>query len=79
GWPVGGATSQVFRQNWPDSNNPAPYMACDRAGVAAHPQWATQHPDRAWHPGRTIAFYLREIHRELRAATLPQERPGNAP
>ena len=35
------------------------------------PTGQDEHPDRAWHPGRTIAFYLSEIHRGLRGATLP--------
>ncbi|HUZ56018.1 MAG TPA: hypothetical protein VMU94_26270 [Streptosporangiaceae bacterium] len=72
-WPVSGSAAHVFRRDWPNSNSPGPYMACDRAGLAAHTNWATEHPSRAWNPGRTIAFYLREIHRELRDATLPQE------
>jgi hypothetical protein len=77
-WPVGGYTAQVFRRDWPNADSPAPYMACDRAGLAGHPGWATEHPARAWHPGRTIAFYLRQIHHELRAAALPQPQARSA-
>jgi hypothetical protein len=71
-WPTGGTASQVFRHDWSPGNGNAPYMACDRVGLATHPDWANAHPQRAWNPGRTIAFYLREIHHELRGATLPQ-------
>jgi hypothetical protein len=71
-WPTGGSAPQVFSTVWSPSNGNAPYMACDRAGLAVHPQWAQEHPTRAWHPRRTIAFYLREIHHELLGATLPE-------
>lgn len=74
-WPIGGTASQVFRHDWSVSNANAPYMACDRAGIAGHPDWATKHPERAWNSGRTITFYLREIHHELRDATLPGSPP----
>jgi hypothetical protein len=70
-WPASGSAGLVFRADWSVQNNNAPYMACDRTGLATHPHWATQHPDRAWNPGRTIMFYLREIHRELQTAVLP--------
>ena len=71
-WPAGGSAPQVFSTSWSPGNSNAPYMACDRAGLAAHPNWAQEHPSRAWHPRRTIAFYLREIHHELLGATLPE-------
>jgi hypothetical protein len=70
-WPAGGPLPQVFRQDWSPSNGSAPYLACDRTGLATHPAWAAEHPERAWHPGRTITFYLSEIHRGLRDTTLP--------
>jgi len=70
-WPTGGTAFQIFRSDWSVQNGNAPYMACDRVGLGTHPDWATQHPHRAWNPGRTITFYLREIHHELRAARLP--------
>jgi hypothetical protein len=70
-WPEGGPSQQVFRRDWSPANANAPYLACDRTGLATHPNWAAEHPDRTWHPGRTIAFYLTEIHRGLRGATLP--------
>jgi hypothetical protein len=75
-WPAGGSAALVFRADWSVQNKNAPYLACDRTGLATHPAWAAQHPDRAWHPGRTIAFYLREIHRELQAAALPPPGTG---
>jgi hypothetical protein len=71
-WPTGGSTTMVFRHDWSVGNDNAPYLACDRVGLATHPEWATQHPDRAWNPRRTIDFYLDQIHHELQAATLPQ-------
>jgi hypothetical protein len=76
-WPVGGLTGLVFRPDWPNPASPAPYMACDRVALAGHGDWGAKHPHRAWNPRRTIAFYLNEIHHELRSATLPQEQAGN--
>jgi hypothetical protein len=70
-WPADGSLPQVFRQDWSPSNGNAPYLACDRTGLASHPNWASEHPERAWHPGRTITFYLTEIHRGLSGTTLP--------
>jgi hypothetical protein len=60
----------VFRVDWSVANSNAPYMACDRVGLATHQQWAAAHPDRAWNPRRDIAFYLEQIHHELQAAQL---------
>lgn len=71
-WPTGGSAPQVFRLDWSVQNANAPYMACDRTGLATHSHWATDHPGRAWHPARTITFYLLEISHELRGATLWQ-------
>jgi hypothetical protein len=71
-WPIGGHAPQIFRHDWSHDNNDAPYMACDRTGLATHPDWATVHPQRAWNPTRTIAFYAAEISLELRGAELPQ-------
>lgn len=71
-WPVGGGAEQVFRTDWSVGNANAPYLACDRTGLATHPGWADAHPERAWHAGRTIAFYLSEIHHRLRGARTPQ-------
>lgn len=73
-WPTGGHAPQVFRPDWSKDNHDAPYMACDRTGLATHPGWATSHPERSWNPTRTIAFYVAEIWRELRGATMPK--PG---
>lgn len=77
-WPSGGTAAQIFRPEWSPQNSNAPYMACDRSALASHPRWAIDHPDRAWNRSRTITFYLREIHRELRAATLPSALAGHA-
>jgi hypothetical protein len=76
-WPTGGTAGLVFRPDWSPANKNAPYMACDRTGLAGHPGWANEHPARAWNPSRTIAFYLREVHHELRSATLPRASAGN--
>lgn len=69
-WPVGGTAPQIFRKDWSVANSYAPYMACDRIALNGHP-WATANPDRAWNPTRTLAFYLQQVHHELRAATIP--------
>uniref|UniRef100_UPI001ABF84BB DUF7665 family protein n=1 Tax=Amycolatopsis kentuckyensis TaxID=218823 RepID=UPI001ABF84BB len=71
GWPTGGMTALVFRRDWSPQNGNAPYLACDRRALVGHP-WATQHPERAWNPARSIEFYLEQIHHELTAATMPQ-------
>ena len=71
-WPQGGADPPVFRRDWSPPNEDAPYLACDRRALAGHSNWSQDHPDRAWHAGRTITFYLSEIHRGLRGATLSQ-------
>jgi hypothetical protein len=68
-WPQG--VPQVFRRDWSVGNGNAPYLACDRTGLATHPGWPAQHPDRVWHPGRNIAFYLRELYHGLAGTTLP--------
>jgi hypothetical protein len=70
-WPVSGRPLEVFRPDWSPNNGNAPYLACDRIGLATHPNWASEHPNRAWNPTRTVGFYLREIHHELAAARLP--------
>lgn len=75
-WPTGGTAPQVFRLDWSIANGNAPYMACDRIALGGHPDWPTSHPPRAWNPSRTIDFYLREVHHELRCATLPQGQDG---
>lgn len=71
-WPTGGMTSMVFRHDWSVGSSNAPYLACDRVGLATHPHWASQHPERAWNPRRSIEFYLEQIHHELRAAAIPE-------
>lgn len=74
-WPIGGRAQQVFNPSWSTGNGNAPYLACDRAGLVAHPNWSTEHPERAWNSNRTISFYLLEIHRELRGAIVPGTQP----
>ncbi|MEW2330281.1 hypothetical protein AB0880_20995 [Micromonospora chersina] len=71
-WPISGRSPEIFRPDWSPSNNNAPYLACDRAGITSHPNWATERPERSWNASRTIGFYLRELHRELSCATMPQ-------
>lgn len=71
-WPTGGSAAMVFRPDWSPGNSNAPYLACDRVGLATHTNWATEHPERAWNPGRSIVFYLEQVHHELRVASIPQ-------
>ncbi|MEU9891484.1 hypothetical protein [Sphaerisporangium sp. NPDC051011] len=75
-WPTGGSSAQIFRPDWSPSNGNAPYLACDRIGLATHPNWANDNANRAWNSGRTIVFYLRQLHHELRAAHLTQQEPA---
>ena len=70
-WPRGGNAERVWRPDWSVGNQGAPYMACDRTALATHVNWAAEHPERAWNPSRTIDFYLREIHRDLTNAHVP--------
>ncbi|MFJ1562362.1 DUF7665 family protein [Streptomyces mirabilis] len=70
-WPVTGHSPEVFRPDWSPDNGNAPYVPCDRTGLATHGDWATQYPERAWDPSRTIVFYLEEMHRMLSQARLP--------
>ncbi|MEO3810788.1 hypothetical protein ABGB17_17450 [Sphaerisporangium sp. B11E5] len=70
-WPTGGTAELVFRRDWSSSQGNAPYLACDRQGLLTHGNWMAERSDRAWNPTRTITFYLTEIHRELRNASLP--------
>lgn len=69
-WPEIGAETRPFRRDWSVGNGNAPYIAADRVPLASHPNWAAEHPERAWHSGRDIAFYLSEIARELRGTTV---------
>lgn len=70
-WPVTGRNPEVFRPDWSPGNGNAPYLACDRIALAGHPGWVGERPERAWHPGRTIVFYLEEMHRMLSDAKVP--------
>jgi len=67
-WPVG---RPVFRPDWSPGNGNAPYLACDRVGLATHPAWATEYPGRAWSPTMTLVDYLRQVHDALRGSILP--------
>ncbi|MFI7296902.1 hypothetical protein [Streptomyces sp. NPDC050121] len=71
GWPVTGRSPEVFRPDWSPGNGNAPYLPCDRVGLATHGQWATESPERAWDPSKTIVFYLEEMHRMLSEARMP--------
>jgi hypothetical protein len=55
-WPISGRNPEVFRPDWSPGNNNAPYLACDRTGLATHPNWTAERPERAWNATRTIAF-----------------------
>lgn len=73
-WPISTVEGGVspFRKDWSPSNDSAPYVACDRIGLGTHADWANNYPERAWNPGRTIAFYLSEMHRELQCTKVPR-------
>ena len=74
-WPVTGKNPEVFRHDWSPQNGNAPYLACDRLALAGH-NWAEQNPDQVWNAGRTIVFYLDQLHRYLRGARLPGLAPS---
>lgn len=71
--PTGPSAETVFRSQWSSINRWTPYMASERALIQGdHATWAPQHPERSWNPTRTIAFYLTELHKELRSCTIPE-------
>lgn len=76
-WPEIGAVTRPFRRDWSAApgNGNAPYIAADRVPLASHPEWAANHPERAWHSSRDVAFYLAEIVRELRGTHTPEVAP----
>lgn len=70
-WPTGGQRPGVFRPDWSPANGNAPYLACDRRGLASHPDWRTSIPHRAWTPSRTLGDYLDQLYRALIGSTMP--------
>jgi hypothetical protein len=71
--PSGPGAAGVFCSDWSKINGWTPYMATERLLIQGdHFSWAPQHPERAWNPTRTIAFYLAELHKELRSCTIPE-------
>ncbi len=58
--PKGERVGHVFRCNWNDGE--ALYAPWDRAGLIAHPDWASTYSTYAWHPGRDLAFFLTCVH-----------------
>jgi len=71
--PAGPSAEVVFRSHWSSINGWTPYMASERVLIQGdHATWAPQHPERSWNPTRTIAFYLTELHKELRSCTVPE-------
>lgn len=71
--PAGTRADVVFRSGWSTANSWTPYMATERLLLTSgHPDWATLYPSRAWSPGRDLAFYLEQLHAELRTCTIPE-------
>lgn len=71
--PTGASAETVFRSHWSSINKWTPYMASERLLIQGdHVTWAPQHPERSWNPTRNIAFYLTELHKELRSCTIPE-------
>lgn len=61
--PKGERVGQVFRADWKEGR--ALYAPWDRMGLAEHPGWAAAYPLWAWHPGRDISFFLKNVHELL--------------
>lgn len=74
-WPPNVGAQQTFKPGWYSPSINAIYLACDRAALTVHPDWAATYPQRAWNPSRDITFYLSELHRELAATTMPRSNP----
>ena len=72
-WPVDGRPPGVFRLDWSPANHNAPYLACDRVGLATHPGWLQEVPHRAWTSAKTLGDYLEQVHEALIGAVLPAE------
>lgn len=70
-WPIDGRTPAVFRPEWSPSNGNAPYLACDRVGLATHPGWTHEVPHLAWTSARTLYDYLEQVHTALVGSVLP--------
>lgn len=71
--PSGATAETVFRSAWSAINGWTPYMASERLLVQGdHATWGAEHPERSWNPNRTIAFYLTELHKELRSCIMPE-------
>lgn len=58
--PKGERAADVFRSDWEQGR--ALYAPWDRVGLAAHGEWAGQHRNYTWHPGRDLAFFLRCVY-----------------
>ncbi len=63
--PKGGLAEHVFRTDW--ENGRATYAPWDRVALEGHSEWARQHPQDTWHPGRGIGFILSRVHSVLHA------------
>jgi hypothetical protein len=72
-WPHGARAGMVFRSDWSVSNRNAPYLACDRTGLATHPNWRTEYPAQAWNLSKTLADYLEQVRGALRGSALPEQ------
>lgn len=74
--PTGARADRVFRSGWSTGHQLTPYMATERAvlGPGEHPTWSTDYPSRAWNGARNLAFYLEQLHRELRTCKIPEKR-----
>jgi hypothetical protein len=70
-WPVGGRSPAVFRTDWSPSNHNAPYLACDRIGLATHLNWPREVPHLVWTPSKTLCDYLEQMHAALDGSVLP--------
>jgi len=72
--PIGTRADRVFRSEWSKSNQLTPYMATERTILlpTQHEGWKSQYPTRAWNARRDIAFYLEQLHRELRTCKIPE-------
>lgn len=61
--PKGERASMAFRSDWEEGR--ALYTPYDRVALESHPQWAQTYPLHAWHPKRTLVFYLECVYELL--------------
>lgn len=68
-WPRGESRiNAVFRPDWKAGS--ALYVPCDRNAIDGHTDWANNHPEMIWDPGKGLLVYLEAVHSLLQSHDL---------